>query len=177
MRASKCPAPAVCVLAPIRVLRPSGALASQQGFRDRLVHSRSNKGPAAVWCAHASKRSCARSLRGNTFSRYKFDNKRPPAQSPKMMIVRERPHSPNKSLVRHIPFGDPGFPRTECHAHPVWLVNQAFPVPCCVRKSPSSTKAKEAGADEERGRVARRMGGKWSAGGRENGYGRKKLDF
>lgn len=91
VRASKCPATTVCVRAPIRVLRPSGAHMPQ-------------KGPAPVWRAHASKRSCAHSLRGNTFSGYKFENKRPPAQSPKMMIVRERPHSPN---------------RTACTAHSV----------------------------------------------------------
>lgn len=176
MRAPKCPAPAVCAraptrvlrpsgaLAPQKVLRPSGALASQQGFCARLVRLR-------------LKVSCDHSLRGNTFSGYKFDNKLPPAQSPKMMIVRERPHSRTKSPCLPFLFGAPGLPRTECRAHPVWLVSQAFPVPCCVHKSPSSTKIKEAGADEGRGRVARRMGGKWSAGGRENGYGRKKLDF
>lgn len=104
MRASKCPAPAVCVRAPTMVLRPSGALSSQQWFRDRLVLSR-------------PKVSCARSLRGNTFSGYKFDNKRPPAQSPKMMIVRERPHSPNRTAcTRHSvrrPRASPyGMPRT-----------------------------------------------------------------
>ena len=177
MRASKCPAPAVCVRAPIRVLLPPGALSRQQGFRARLVRSRSNKGSATGWCAHASKRFCARSLRGNTFSGYKFDNKRPPAQSPKMMIVRERPHSPNRTActahsVRRPRASPYGMPRTSRFAR-----QSSLPVPCCVHKSPSSTKIKEAGADEERGRVARRRGGKWRAGGRENGYGRKKLDF
>ena len=83
----------------------------------RSLRSRSNKGSATVWCAHASKRFCARSLRGNTFSGYKFENKRPPAQSPKMMIVRERPHSPNKSPLLTIfvrrPRASPyGMPRT-----------------------------------------------------------------
>lgn len=145
-------------------------------FCARLVRSRLNKGSAPVWERPRLKVSCDHSLRGNTFLGYKFDNKLPPAQSPKMMIVRERPHSRTELPALRIPFGDPGLPRTECRAHPVLLVSQAFPIPC-AHESPSSTKAKETGADEERGRVARRMGGKWSARGRENGYGRKKLDF
>ena len=100
-------------------LWPQFALSSQQGFCARLVRPR-------------LKRSCDHSLRGNTFSGYKFDNKLPPAQSPKMMIVRERPHSRTELPALRIPFGNPRLPRTECRAHPV---SSAKPSPyhACTR--------------------------------------------
>lgn len=188
MRASKCPAPAACVLVPTRVPRPSGALAPQKGpapvWRSRpkvscarLVRLRPSKGAATAWCARASKGSCDYSLRGNTFSGYKFDNKLPPAQSPKMMIVRERPHSRTELPALRIPFGDPGLPRTECRAHPVLFVSQAFHVPCCAHESPSSTKVKETGADEERGRGSEADGRKVECGRKGERIRTEKIGF